>query len=181
MKHLNHLLTCAALVKRYHAKNFISFQYELAGQCREQLSRLTSVAYMLMLIETSFQLLDNTSKFVLKIFLDVKRFQKTLSIAHYLTKSDELTFTPKYKFLFSLYEYFCSLYMLRACTVIAVLSACGINNAHVAGTAGIHNGKLYIIYREPAAVNRGRWLPVLRIVGVIMFTRAFTIRSATFH
>jgi hypothetical protein len=44
-----------------------------------------------------------------------------------------------------------------------------------------HNRELYRIYREPAAVNRGRFAPGLRIVGVVLFTRAFTIRSATLH
>jgi hypothetical protein len=37
------------------------------------------------------------------------------------------------------------------------------------------------MYREPAAANRGRFLPGLRIVGAVEFTRAFTIRSATLH
>jgi hypothetical protein len=37
------------------------------------------------------------------------------------------------------------------------------------------------IYREPAAVKRGRYLPALRIVGVVVFTRAFMIRIATLH
>jgi hypothetical protein len=42
--------------------------------------------------------------------------------------------------------------------------------------------ELYMIYREPAAVNKGRFSPGLRIVGVVVvFTRAFTIRNATLH
>jgi hypothetical protein len=45
------------------------------------------------------------------------------------------------------------------------------------------NRELYRIYREPAAVNyhRGRVAPGLRIVDVLVFTRAFTIRNATLH
>jgi hypothetical protein len=42
-----------------------------------------------------------------------------------------------------------------------------------------YNRELYKIYREPAAVMRGRFLrlPGLRIVGVVVFTRVFTIRK----